>query len=52
MNGGPNRDEERVSDFPGLFSGMSLNGNNLAFHHQHATHYHPQPIFDTADGGS
>ncbi len=44
------KDEEGAGDFAGLFSGMSLNGNNLAFHHQHAAHI-PQPMFDTATGG-
>ena len=43
-----------TNDYAGLFSGLSLNGNNLAFHHQqhlNSHHTYAQPIFDTAEQG-
>ena len=57
-NNGYDNDERAGSagDYAGLFSGLSLNGNNLAFHHHHHinashAHGHAQPIFETAEGG-
>jgi pentatricopeptide repeat domain-containing protein 1 len=49
MNDQRPQEDHGQDSYTGLFSGMSLNGNNLSFHHPGMAYHQAQPILDVAE---